>query len=350
MTSPVIIIRQPEIKVVSAAAGQGPQGETGPAGADGPQGAQGETGMTGPAGADGADGPQGPPGPQGDPGPEGNWVVPDVAHPGFGLVASPPPWPVDPVNSGFYLIEAEARLPFVGDDLTVPAGLVVPAANIEATGAPSAATFLRGDQTWAAPSSRAWIDLTTLNATHGDDFAGVSLDAAWTRVNISSGNETYQDGNGSFLRANISGGSANKYYTRPLPAGDFDAVLSMRQWSTTFGTMVGLAVLNDSENGFAALTYDNPPLAATISSGVYGSMIGSYSAGHAGNDTFCQGQPVWYRLTRSGTTVSARISLDGVTWSPAFTNVPTSPTKFAIGRFYGAPSSHHLLIDRFNVL
>jgi hypothetical protein len=41
---------------------------------------------------------------------------------------------------------------------------------------------------------------SSLHATWGDHFTGASLDAKWTRVTYTSGDETYQAGGGSFLQ------------------------------------------------------------------------------------------------------------------------------------------------------
>jgi hypothetical protein len=57
------------------------------------------------------------------------------------------------------------------------------------------------------------LETITLDATYGDDFNGVALDAKWTRVNITSGEETFADG---YLDIAFGTGTgARSYYQTP---------------------------------------------------------------------------------------------------------------------------------------
>jgi hypothetical protein len=170
-------------------------------------------------------------------------------------------------------------------------------------------------------------------------------------VNIAPTDEAYAVGETkSYLRTNISAGLPTRGYTQPIPAGDFEAILSMRSFSRVNGIMVGLALLDDTLTGAGVLTYDNPPILGTINAGVYQGLLAQW-----GSDTsagpFSNGQPLWFRVRRVATTNYFSASLDGDAWTVemAWTTPATPPTKIFIGRLFNTGSFHFMFIDRFNV-
>ncbi len=60
------------------------------------------------------------------------------------------------------------------------------------------------------------IDSRTLNATYGDHFTGGSLDAKWTRRNLTSGNESYAAWGGTYLINNAYGGTIGQSYYQAI--------------------------------------------------------------------------------------------------------------------------------------
>jgi hypothetical protein len=291
----------------------GPKGDKGDKGDPGIKGDTGATGpastVPGPAGATGAQGPQGIPGntgPQGIPGTTG------ATGPG--------------VKSGGTVDQILAKA--------------------------SSTDF---DTKWISQSagggsSRAPIDRTPLNATYGDEFDTASLNAKWTRAGLTAADESYQHGETkSFLRTFITNTNVAKQYFQNLPAGDFDAVLSMRHFCDSSGVMVGFAVFDAANNGKFVGSYNSPGLlVGTIQGSVYTSGFTPLAADSYG--LFSSGVPMWLRIKRVGSNFTFSASADGDSWSAGVVHPNASFTKFAIGRFFGGSSNHVMLFDRFNLV
>lgn len=101
-----------------------------------------------------------------------------------------------------------------------------PISDIEATGVPSATTFLRGDSTWATPAGTGGggipffnpfaVDPATANAK-SDGFDDVSLDAKWTPSGVSGEVISVAD---SLLTLTATGTAAASI-SQPAPVGAF---------------------------------------------------------------------------------------------------------------------------------
>ena len=201
--STTIVVVDPsgaEVTVVASTAGppgptgpQGPTGATGATGATGPAGPQGEVGPAGPAGADGApgaDGATGPTGPQGPPGDDADAtaVAADLAdHEAEttgahgGIV---PPTRTVSAGSGLtgggdlsanrtLAVDHATATPLAPGTAAVGTALKSAredhrhprptVAQIDATGTPSATTFLNGAGAWATPVGVTRVHLTAQN-------------------------------------------------------------------------------------------------------------------------------------------------------------------------------------------
>ena len=187
-----------------------------------------------------------------------------------------------------------------------------------------------------------------LDGTYGDDFDGSSLNARWTRRNIVSGDETYQASDGSHLLVQPTA-TSSLLYTQPIPAGDFDFVVSMTVWfAAGTGEMFGLYALNSAGTGIGTLWYsgDNVPYLAAITTYAYASFHFQLAPA-----THWDMHKIWYRLkfVDSTDTYSAYISMDGINWSKAKSFVDTTTMdRICIGRSLGTATDVLWYIDRFD--
>lgn len=199
-------------------------------------------------------------------------------------------------------------------------------------------------------SAAFYLDTYSLprDATYGDDFDGASLDARWTRKNIVSGQEHYQDGDGSWMRVDMAGTStAAQQYQQTLPGGDWDFVCSMTFYvQGASATMYGLVAYDNSGNGLG-------PVAYVGDHNTYLGLIASYTYSSNGGGIVISVMPnakkLWYRLKKVSTTYTAYISLDGMTWSRGPTRTDaTTFTKIAFGRIYGGTTDEEFVVDMFD--
>lgn len=203
----------------------------------------------------------------------------------------------------------------------------------------------------AAGSSRPYLDTysSPLDGTYGDDFDGASLNARWTRKNISSGWETYQSAGGSWLRVGIASATVPQQYQQTLPGGgaDWEFIAAMTYFRPdASGTMVGLVAYDGSGNGRGPVCYIQDRNA-------YHGVIAAYAySSHAGGivDYITpNGKKIWYRLAKSGTTYSAQVSQDGSNWSKIVSATDaTTYTTIAIGRFLGSNTDDIFCVDLFD--
>ena len=205
----------------------------------------------------------------------------------------------------------------------------------------------------AAGSPRPYLDRYSnpLDGTMGDDFTEASLNGRWARRTITSGMESYQQGDGTWLVADIASATQQCQYLQTCPSGDWEFIVKMRvSWTRGSGTpvfMYGMACLDSSGNGKGIVFYtDQLVYHATIASYVYSSynrvMGYSYSA--------MSGHSIWFRVRKSGTTIYASHSEDGDVWSEEF-GVTDSATwaEITIGRFLGTASGEQrFAVDRFD--
>lgn len=229
--------------------------------------------------------------------------------------------------------------------------------TIDFTGAGVSVTFASGTATvdipggGGGPAEEFYLDdySRPRDSTYGDDFDGASLNARWTRKNIVSGQETYQDANGSWMRVNMVGtATAAQQYQQNLPgSGDWDFICSMTYYvQATSSVMYGLVAYDNSGNGLGPVAYaaDHNTYLGVISGFTYASNGGGIAILVVPN-----AKKIWYRLTKVGTVYTARISLDGLTWSRGPTRTDaTAFTKIAFGRVFGGSTDEEFAVDMFD--
>lgn len=202
---------------------------------------------------------------------------------------------------------------------------------------------------WAASGSTDFLDQATLHATYGDDFDGASLNARWTRRNIVAGDEAYQEGGGSYMRVNLSGGSADKLYLQTAPAGDFSLVLSFTDFTGVgIATMTGLVIVSTTGAGVGFSNYND--------TNSYTWNLSAYAYSSTGTNINFERAPTgrkqWFKLRKSGTNYYGSISHDGANWSyetAALSNAFTVD-RIGFGRILTAATSQVIAVDRFNVI
>ena len=185
------------------------------------------------------------------------------------------------------------------------------------------------------------LDRTTdsgMDGTFGDDFTGASLDAKWTRVNQTSGEESYQQGpRASALRVAYSTGSASRYIYQASPANDwtFECSLTILQPTST-GEMFGLLALNSSGTGVAVMLYDNSPglYLANVTTGSYASALATRANPVSMHRA---GQRLWLRLRKASGVYHGSYSHDGEVYTRELSGTPGAFTlaRVGIGRFLG---------------
>lgn len=193
----------------------------------------------------------------------------------------------------------------------------------------------------------------SFDGTYGDDFTAGSLNAKWTRVTQGSGEETYQVGpRTSHMRVTYSAAAAIRYMYQSISGfgttWTFEACISL--WGdNTGGGMVGLHCLNSSGTGVGCFFYFSSAAfyLGNIVAGAYSSINASVLL--AGVHMLAQGQRIWLRLRRAGTTSFwASFSLNGETYSPEITGTSSfTQDRIAVGRIFGT-GAQVLDIDWFD--
>lgn len=196
------------------------------------------------------------------------------------------------------------------------------------------------------------LDSTTLHATYGDDFTAGTLDAKWTRRNLTSSDDSIDTSDYGCLITNIPNGSpAGRGYLQMAPAGDFSIILSLVIWGTnnSANSMFGPMVIDSSGNGIGFSPYDDEKAYIwNLSSYEYGST--GASMWWTAKDHFA-GQPHWLRIRKSGTTYYASASRDGRRWSPEISGTwGGTVDRIGFGKFYNAGVLMTTMVDRFNVV
>jgi hypothetical protein len=187
------------------------------------------------------------------------------------------------------------------------------------------------------------LDRTTdtgMDGTFGDDFTGGSLDAKWTRVGQTSGEESYAQGpRASSLRVAYSNAAAVRhiYQACALTSFTFEWSFSLYQ-ATPTGTMLSLMILNSSGTGGGVILYDNglAMYVVNITAGAYASQIGAQD-GYQVNP-YRTGVRTWLRLRLAAGVIYGSFSFDGENYSPELSGTPTAftPARIGIGRILGA--------------
>lgn len=197
----------------------------------------------------------------------------------------------------------------------------------------------------AGPSSTNLIDPVSLHATYGDDFTTSSLAGKWTRGGgFVSGDETHQDGGGSFMSTALR--SAGSYYYQTAPAGDFTLVgkfITDTPKSGVLAMMFGLIIVDATGKGVGGGWYNSSPDSLLVGS-IGGSTAGLWDS--TGNQTgpgpggqqLGGGIPYWLRLNKTGTGYKISASTNGRFWSPysaTFTrSVAFTPARIGFGAFF----------------
>lgn len=197
--------------------------------------------------------------------------------------------------------------------------------------------------------SRPPFDSDTLHATYGDDFTGTSLDAKWTRRNLTAGDETYQTTDNGWLHVTIpSGGAWDRQYHQACPAGDFTVEMSCVLYAENNSLMFGPMVIDSSGAGVAFSPYNDLSMYMwNLASYQYSSTGASMPWGYWHHTA---GERHWMRLRKVGTSYYGSVSRDGHIWSrEASATWGGTPNRIGFGRMFNDKliEAH---IDRFNVL
>ena len=236
-----------------------------------------------------------------------------------------------------------------------------------------------GDATLVRPSN--WnaahvgsshaLDSYAIDGTYGDDFTEASLNARWTRRNLASTNETYQDGpDQTHMTVDLSasgGGGGNttsdRMYLETCPAGDWEIMVSgslfipdISVGGGASSTMYGPVAVSSTGTGVGFTLYHNGELAllTNLSSYAYASTLNSVNL-NAIASHYPRGEKFWLKLKKVSGTYTGYWSLNGDVWSPVRnpTGTPSAftPDRFGFGRFYvdsGGATDCRCSIDIFN--
>ncbi len=195
------------------------------------------------------------------------------------------------------------------------------------------------------------IDSRTLNATYGDHFTGGSLDAKWTRRNLTSGNESYAAWGGTYLINNAYGGTIGQSYYQTTPSGDFEVVVKI-VWSDSGNSPIGPFIVDSSGAGYlCAQQNDNTWYTWTLSNWLHTAAANAITLGMLTAAARNGDRPIWMAIRKSGTNYQSRVSINGVTWSAYNTAISNALTPAFIG--VGIVSSNSigfLALDWFDVI
>ena len=137
----------------------------------------------------------------------------------------------------------------------------------------------------------------------------------------------------------ITGGNQARLVSLPgtLPAGVEGCFQYMQEGGGL--VMVGLAYLDASDTGVAAVFYKNTETVAltvrlaTVVSGVYTGLVAGTVRTVFGSGSAMLVSPTWLCLEKSGTTYTVKWSTDGLGWTSGFTaTVAGTPTEVAAGQ------------------
>lgn len=198
----------------------------------------------------------------------------------------------------------------------------------------------------------------SLHATYGDHFTGASLDAKWTRVTYVSGDESYQQGGGSWLKT--AARTSGAYYYQAAPSGDFTLVMKAAWYAVVGAQMFGLICVDNTGAGVAGGWYngsDDAPIVAHLNAGIaYDSTnvaLQSPKSGPRGSIIGNSGLACWYKLVRSSNTWKVALSLNGQVWGPETATITSSftPTRIGFGNFQASTTTvpNGFAIDFFDV-
>lgn len=208
-------------------------------------------------------------------------------------------------------------------------------------------------------SSVPYLDQATLDGTYGDDFVDNALDAKWTLLNLTTGGVMGGQDDGSHAIMGI--GTDNTLHAQSIyqtgPNDDeFTVVASGHIYSFAANHIIGPYIVSSTGTGVggAFRSNTNNYELVNLTSYAYASQLatrGSMSTNAAALGSL--GQRMWWRLRKSLGVYLFDWSLNGISWAPAVTAVPTSftPAKIGFGRmFQGTEAVMEIHLDRFNVL
>ena len=231
--------------------------------------------------------------------------------------------------------------------LTLGGTLSVPVANINAPGIRNNTTFLRGDGSWAVPTSYYVYGAGSVNGItlSGNSNTGIiSLGGTLTVpvANIqATGNKnstTFLRGDGTWdipsitLTANyplaVSGTASNKHISIPFASALTDGYLTHQDW-TVFnnkGTLRKITAIGSSLYGLKLISQDNDLFNAdTVNISLSGTLsvplANIEATGSRNIATFLRGDGTWREAVQA---VEASGSVSGITLTSSTTSVGTS--------------------------
>lgn len=161
------------------------------------------------------------------------------------------------------------------------------------------------------------------------DFRGASaLPGGWSRRGIAS--ETFD---AAGMSAALAAGQG-WIYTPPVDLSD-SVTLEVRIITSDLSRMMGPALVRNADgNGVAAIGYNSP--SGTLAIGVTNWQYGSNFADSGGSPA----APIWMRVVKVGTTVTAQYSTNGVTWSGSATRtLASTPDRIFIGNMINSAAT-----------
>lgn len=205
-----------------------------------------------------------------------------------------------------------------------------------------------------------YLDGLTLDATHGDEFDGTSLDAMWTPTGTFDVDVTQFAVGDTWMRFFARSASAQSIY-QTGPTKETLEVIGAYSLHGVTANMFGVSIVSSTGTGvLAALRFDTSQLVLNnVASYAYTSDGVSVAIG-GGNAVmeYMRGQKVWMSLRKVptqlvGDVYFARFSKDGFTWGKNVHYVPATFTyaKLGIGQLFGGGAADDVFaIDRFNVI
>ena len=227
---------------------------------------------------------------------------------------------------------------------------------------------------WAAAGGGSFaypLESAAVDGTYGDDFTGSSLAGIWTRRNLASSNESYQQGPAASkmtvdLTASGGGGTgttSDRMYLQSCPAGDWEIMMAAQYYIPDLAvggagssTMMGLVVVSSSGTGVGLTPYHNGEIMWLVNLSTYAYTSSLNSVNLTGIvPHYKNGKKIWLRLKKASGVYTGYWSLDGELWAPVRspTGTPSAftPDRFGFGRFYvdgSGATEERLVVDRFD--
>jgi hypothetical protein len=206
-------------------------------------------------------------------------------------------------------------------------------------------------------SSLAWIDNKALDVTYGADWSQASgLPTGWSRHNLTSGNEKYQQLDGNFMELDFDAVHSDEGYLLAVPGSwtGNEFFVGLQEAGSTAASrtdMIGFCILDSSGNGNGIIHYqsDGNVYKVTITAYQYVAFQAVMSY-YGGIRALLGGQLVRYGIRKvSSSSYLYWFSPDGIGRSEFLTTGDsTTYANFYIGRVLNSASDDVIRIRRTN--